>query len=82
MSPNIIIALCFVGIILTLCVVCYILYKNECEHDMIYRGYKSEWDSIKNITWSIRKYECQTCGYIEWVDTRYGDPFFPKAWKH
>lgn len=57
------------------------IFSNKCQHDMIYRGYNSEWDPVKNITWSIRKYECKICNYTKWVDTRYGDPFFPKAWK-
>lgn len=53
-----------------------------CKHDMIYRGFKSKWDPVKNYEWSIRKYECLICKKIEWVDTLYGDPYFPSAWKH
>lgn len=82
MSTNVILVLCVIGVILTLCLVIYILFRHECEHDMLYKGYKSEWNPKENYTWSIRKYECQKCGHIEHVDTRYNDPYFPKAWKH
>ena len=49
---------------------------------MLYRGYTSEWDSVKNYTWSIRKYECTRYKKVILIDTRYKDPYFPKAWKH
>lgn len=57
-------------------------YEESCDHDMIYRGYIEKYDEYRNMRYSVRKYECLKCGEIEWVDTRYGDPYFPKAWKH
>lgn len=71
-----------IGLLVVILLVARLCYKKPCEHDMLYRGYTSEWDSVKNYTWSVRKYECQTCGCIKWIDTRNGDPYFPKAWKH
>ena len=71
-----------IGLLVVILLIARICYKKPWEHDMLYRGYTSEWDSVKNYTWSIRKYECTKCKKVILIDTRYKDPYFPKAWKH
>ena len=70
------------GILFAVFLLGMLCYEKSCQHDMIYRGYTSHLDEYRNMMYSKRKYQCTKCGEIVWIDTRYGDPYFPKAWKH
>lgn len=62
-------------VLIILFIIFYVLYRKPCSHNMIYRGYKACHDEHHNLMYSRRKYQCSNCDCIQWIDTRYGDPF-------